>query len=169
MRMTSYRIPTRRRKKNPPRIPTSELLYSDALDRRERLHIMKADAAEENGSVFVGNFVFFKGNLLGWKSTGCSVGSQFWIYIYIYFFFWNVWNYWVYVFFSRAISVMFLFLMASGGVSWSRVWKQRFSFNVCKAIFKTLRGVFKYFLFSPLPGEMIQFDQFFFRWVETTN
>lgn len=25
----------------PRRIPTSELLYSDALDRRERLHIMK--------------------------------------------------------------------------------------------------------------------------------
>ena len=29
---------------------------------------------------------------------------------------------------------------------------------------------FKYFLFSPLLGEMIQFDYIiFFRWVETTN
>ena len=28
-------------KKHPRQIPTSELLYSDALDRRERLHIMK--------------------------------------------------------------------------------------------------------------------------------
>ena len=28
----------------------------------------------------------------------------------------------------------------------------------------------KYFLFSPrIPGEMIQFDEYFFRWVETTN
>ena len=25
------------------------------------------------------------------------------------------------------------------------------------------------FLSSPLPGEMIQFDEYFFRWVETTN
>ena len=32
-----------------------------------------------------------------------------------------------------------------------------------------LGGDFKYVLFSPLPGEMIQFGQVFFRWVETTN
>ena len=32
-----------------------------------------------------------------------------------------------------------------------------------------LGGGSKYFLFSPLPGEMIQFDSYFFKWVETTN
>ena len=31
-----------------------------------------------------------------------------------------------------------------------------------------LGGGFKYFLFEPLPGETIQFDDFF-KWVETTN
>ena len=35
---------------------------------------------------------------------------------------------------------------------------------------KLLVGGFKYFLFSPLPEEMIQFDYIiFFKWVETTN
>jgi len=36
---------------------------------------------------------------------------------------------------------------------------------------QTLGGGFKYFLFSPLPGEMIQFDysNITFRQVETTN
>ena len=32
-----------------------------------------------------------------------------------------------------------------------------------------LGGGFKDFLFSPLLGEMIQFDSYFFKWVETTN
>ena len=33
-----------------------------------------------------------------------------------------------------------------------------------------LPGGFKYFLFSPLPGEDFQFDYIiFFKWVETTN
>ena len=32
-----------------------------------------------------------------------------------------------------------------------------------------LRGGFKYVLFSSLLGKMIQFQLFFFRWVETTN
>ena len=32
-----------------------------------------------------------------------------------------------------------------------------------------LGGGFKYFLFSPLPGEMIQFDQNFSKWVETSR
>ena len=32
-----------------------------------------------------------------------------------------------------------------------------------------LGGGFKYFVFSPPPGEMIQFDEHFFKWVDTTN
>ena len=32
-----------------------------------------------------------------------------------------------------------------------------------------LGGGFKYLLCSSLPGEMIQFDEYFFRWVETTH
>ena len=33
----------------------------------------------------------------------------------------------------------------------------------------SLGGGFKYFLFSPLFREMIQFDYILFKWVETTN
>ena len=36
-------------------------------------------------------------------------------------------------------------------------------------ITKRLGGGFKHFLFSPLPGEMIQFDEYFFRWVGSTT
>ena len=37
-------------------------------------------------------------------------------------------------------------------------------------IIHLLGGGFKYVLFSPLPGEIIQFDYIiFFKWVEATN
>ena len=37
-----------------------------------------------------------------------------------------------------------------------------------RGLYIFLGGGFKYLLFSPLPGEMIQID-YFFKWVETTN
>ena len=47
----------------------------------------------------------------------------------------------------------------------NKAWSQQRDLVWCNLF---LGGGFKHFLFSPLPGEMIQFDSFF-RWVETTN
>ena len=49
----------------------------------------------------------------------------------------------------------------------NRFWQNQYSKHQWKT---SLGGGFNYFLFLPLPGEMIQFDYFiFFKWVETTS